>query len=264
MSQKVDFITYGDSSKYSISKKHIIGLAKESNFFDKCVPYKFNDLDTQFKKEFQEILISERGGGFYLWKLGLIEKHLSTIKDDDILVYSDSGSSFNYKAKERFKDYVEILNDSNFGNLRFESKKEHVEKKWTSRELFDYFNIDLNSDTANTTQLLGGHLLFKKNEHTFNFLNEFKKVIKYDNKLITDFYSKNQIDEFIENRHDQSIMSLISKLYGGEILENETFFSANSKEQKNYPFLSVRHYGHGLKDKIRYKFGYKKKTPIYF
>ena len=52
MNQKVDFITYGDSSKYSISKKHIIGLAKESNFFDKCVPYNFNDLDTQFKNEF--------------------------------------------------------------------------------------------------------------------------------------------------------------------------------------------------------------------
>ena len=43
-------------------------------------------------------------------------KKLKIQKGDNILVYSDSGSSFNYKAKERFKDYIEILNVSNFGN----------------------------------------------------------------------------------------------------------------------------------------------------
>ena len=48
---------------------------------------------------------------------------------------------------------------------------------------FDCFNIDLNSDITNTTQ----HL-FKKT--ILFFINEFKNVIKYDNKLITDFYSK--------------------------------------------------------------------------
>ena len=60
-------------------------------------------------------------------------------------------------------------------------------------------------------------------------------------------------------------MSVISKKYGGVILENETFFKKNSTSQFNYPFLSVRHYGHGFKDRIKYNYlRYKKNTPIYF
>ena len=37
-------------------------------------------------------------------------------------------------------------------------------------------------------------------------------------------YNNNQIKEFIENRHDQSILSVMSKKYGSEIIENETYF----------------------------------------
>ena len=93
---------------------------------------------------------------------------------------------------------------------------------------------------------------------------EFFDVLNDDENLITDYYKNGQIGEFIENRHDQSILSLISKKHGGEILENETFFKKNSIDQKQYPFLSVRHYGHGLRDRILYNLGFYKKTPIYF
>ena len=36
MKQKIYFITYGDSPKYSISKQHILGLARKSNFFEEA------------------------------------------------------------------------------------------------------------------------------------------------------------------------------------------------------------------------------------
>tara|TARA_B100001029_G_C15037961_1_gene441488 strand:+ start:36 stop:830 length:795 start_codon:yes stop_codon:yes gene_type:complete len=264
MNQKIDFITYGDSSKYTISKKHIINLAKHSNFFNNCVGYSQKDLDDEFKNKFDSILKHERGGGYYIWKIAIIKSHLKYLNNNDILIYCDSGSSFNYFAKKRFFEYIEIINNSKYGNLRFESKENHIEKFWTTKELFNYFSVDINSKIANTPQLLGGHIIFKKNDHTIDFLNLFTDAVINDQKLITDFYDSNQIEEFIENRHDQSIMSLISKKYGGEILQNETFFAKNSEEQKSFPFLSVRNYGHGLKDRIKYNLGYKINTPIYF
>ena len=49
-------------------------------------------------------------------------------------------------------------------------------------------------------------------------------VIDSDKNLITDHYNTNQISNFKENRHDQSILSLLSKKFGGVILKNETFF----------------------------------------
>lgn len=266
MANKIHFITYGDSKKYSISKKHIVGLARYSNFFDSCNSFSKKDLDYDFVNKYKEILNQKRGGGFYLWKPRIIFNFLKKINDNDILVYTDSGSSFNYLAKKRFFEYIEMLQVSEFGNLRIENPKNFIEKHWTTKELFSYFNVSVDSDIGNSAQLLGGHLLFKKNKHTENFLNEFFKLVDFDQNLITDFYEKNQIINFKENRHDQSIFSLLTKIFGGVILENETFFESNSLEQKDYPFLSVRNYGHGKKDNLRYYFNYKnyRKTPVYF
>ena len=158
------------------------------------------------------------------------------------------------------------MNSSNFGNLRFEDKKGQIEKYWTTKEILNFFDEDLDSNISNTTQLLGGHLLFKKNEHTKFFFEKFFEVINNDWKLITDFYNNEQIQGFEENRHDQSILSVLSKKYGGVILENETFFESNIDGQYRYPILSVRNYGHGFKDYIKYflNIDNKKNKPVYF
>ncbi len=266
MKQRIHFITYGDSPKYSISKKHILGLAKHSGFFESCSGYSKKDLDYEFINKYNDILNEERGGGYYLWKPRIIYNVLKNIKPDDVLVYTDSGSTFNYHAKNRFYDYIELLISSEFANLRFENKKQYIEKYWTSKELFEYFNVDIDSNNAESVQLMGGHLLFQNNEHTKNLLEEFFEVVNYDRKLITDFYTENSIKGFQENRHDQSILSLLTKTLGGVILENETFFDKGSETQKNYPFLSVRNYGHGKRDRIKFLINFKeiKKNPIYF
>ena len=38
----------------------------------------------------------------------------------------------------------------------------HIEKIWTIKEIFDYFNIDINSNISNTGQYVGGILIMKK------------------------------------------------------------------------------------------------------
>ena len=266
MKPKIHFITYGDKKKYSISTQHIISLAKESNFFETYKSYTKNDLSYDFIKKYQNILSQERGGGFYLWKPWIIKNALEKLNNNEFIVYSDSGSSFNYYAKKRFFEYIDMLYDSEFGNFRFESPKKFLEKYWTSKKLFDYFNLDFDSNEGNSPQLMGGHLIFQKNDHTDNFLNEFFKIIDHDHDLITDNYGNSELKNFQENRHDQSILSLLTKSLGGVFVENETFFSPNCEEQKSYPFLSVRNYGHGTRDRIKFKLNIKniKKTPVYF
>ena len=110
---------------------------------------------------------------YWIWKHYLLEKVLNEIDKNDILIYCDAGASFNYKAKKRFLEYIEILNNSEFGNLRIECEKIHIEKNWTSNELFNYFEIDKNSNIRSSTQLQGGHILLKNNSHSDLFINEF-------------------------------------------------------------------------------------------
>jgi hypothetical protein len=265
--QKIYFLTYGDSRKYSISKKHLISLAKESKFFENEISLSRLDLDTDFKQKYSDILSSPKGGGYWIWKHRIIMNLLNNLEENDIIFYTDAGSSFNYHAKKKFFEYINMLNESEFGNLRFEIGSSYIEKDWTTKELFDYFNINLNNKIATSPQLVGGHLFFKKCEHTHNFFEEFQKLLDFDEFLITDKYNNTtQINTFKENRHDQSIMSLISKKYGGEVLESQTYFNDDLNNQSDFPILSVRNYGHGLKDRLKYalNIGDIQKTPKYF
>jgi len=266
--QKLFFITYSDNKDYIVSKPHLISLAKYSGFFDQCIGYSFKDLDGNFINKYKEVLTMKRGGGYWLWKLNIIEKTLNEMQKDDILIYSDAGSSFNYHAKKRFQEYIEMVNDEkNYPHLRFESESHHIENEWTSRELFDYFGLKEDSKHGSSTQLSGGQMLFKKTDHTLDLLDSFHKVLEFDINLITDYYNDTkQIPQFKECRHDQSIWSLLSKTKGCIKLNNEIEFKGMPDLQYDFPFLAVRRKGHGLRDRIIYKVfkNSKKSKPEYF
>ena len=264
--KKYYFITYGDD-KFQTSKKHIIHLAKKFEIFEKCLAFGPNDLDSNFKKEFNEILRLNRGGGYWIWKHHIISKLLEEINSDDVVVYCDSGSSLNYFAKDRLLEYFNIINSSRFGSLMFECEKHHIEKQWTTKQILYYFDSENNSNIVNSTQLEATQMIFKKNKSSNFFLSEYKNIIKHDPYLITDKYNDSgQKSYFIENRHDQSIFSVIAKKYGSEVLSNESNHQKNLSNQYKFPFLAVRTYGHGKKDKIKYALNYKdyRNKPIYF
>lgn len=160
-----------------------------------------------------------------------------------------------------------MLNDTDYGNFRIECESIHKENQWTTSQLFDYFNIDPRSEVGNSVQLEATHMIFKKNKHTSEYFNEYKKLLKFDPYLITDKYNNlNQSSYFKENRHDQSIFSLLTKTIGGVVIKNETEFKRNHEEQYNYPFLAVRKHGHGLRDSLKFLSNLDKKNnqPIYF
>lgn len=264
--QKIYFITYG-TKNFRIAKSHLISVAKESGLFEKVIGFNQNSLSNEFINKYKNILTSPRGAGYWIWKHEIINSVLENINEGDLVVYSDSGSSFNYFAKNRFNEYIDMLNESNYGNFRIECESIHKENDWTTAELFNYFDINFDSDIAKDTQLEATHMIFKKNEHTENYINEYKKLLNFDPYLITDKYNLDgQIDSFKENRHDQSIFSLLSKIYGGVTIKNETHFTEEKDAQVNYPFLAVRKHGHGLKDTIKYISNYQdmKYSPVYF
>ena len=72
-------------------------------------------------------------------------------------------------------------------------------------------------------------MFYKKNKTNIDFFQEYKKLLKSDQNLITDFYTKNQYKTFITNRHDQSIFSLLGKTYNSYILENQTEFRTKKR-----------------------------------
>jgi len=246
------FLTYGDDA-YHYSKKHLTYLAKESNYFHKIISLGPKDLDSDFKNTFKDTLSKSKGGGYWIWKHEIISSLLNKINLNDIILYCDAGSSFNNlpEARSTFEHYLEIIGDKKNTFLRFETEKQFLEKQYTSKQLFEYFNLNLNSKIANSTQLQAGVLFVKKNEESHDFFNEYRNTLDSDVKLLTDFYNKNQIKEFVENRHDQSIFSILGKIYNSYTIENETEFKNRIDQQYKYPILTVRAANHGIKDRIK-------------
>tara|TARA_B100000700_G_C15019727_1_gene845086 strand:- start:315 stop:1139 length:825 start_codon:yes stop_codon:yes gene_type:complete len=264
---KIYFLTYGNKA-FHYSKIHLCSLAKESGFYDGIISLKPSDLDKNFRLKFENILKEGRGSGYWIWKHEIINELLKKINKNDVILYCDAGSSINNgaKAKERFSDYLNIIHDRDVDFLRFETEKQFMENQYTSKELFKATNIQGTSKIANTTQLQAGVMFYKKNDTNLEFFQEYKSILYNDPNLITDYYQKNQKNTFIENRHDQSIFSILGKKYNSYTLDNETEFRERKHLQYDFPILTVRAYNHGLRDKLKlslFKPIYGKKT-IFF
>ena len=265
--QKIVFLTYSDGKHYKLSQKHLTYLAKDCGFFDIVYSFKKSDIESNFLNKYSYSMSQPRSAGHCIWKVYFISKVLDNLEDNDIAIYLDAGSTLNFRGKDRFLEYIELINSSDFGNLMFEHPEGHIEKYWTTKRLFQYFNINEKSEITNSNQLIGGHLIFQKTEHTKKLLNEFYKLINFDEKLITYYYnSEENYEGFIENRHDQSIWSLLSKVYGGVVVGNEHNFRHRENQQYSFPFLSTKHSSQNLLFEFIFKLFNKKAIshPRYF
>ena len=220
----IHFITYGDSM-YNETKQRLYNQASNLGWFDKITSYGPEDLDEEFKEKFKEILALPRGGGYWIWKPYIINKHMQMIKDDDILIYLDAGCYINPKGFERFKEYIEILKNNDEGCISFQMNH-HIEKKWTTKEIFENFNINSDSkDIIESGQIIATVKMFRKCANSINIVSAWLNALHANPLLFTDHYNKNkQCEIFIDNRHDQSICSVLCKLYKTIILEDETYF----------------------------------------
>jgi hypothetical protein len=220
----IHFITYGDSI-YEETKQRLYNQASNLEWFDTITSYSPEDLDTDFKDKFKDILKLPRGGGYWIWKPYIINKHLQMIKDDDILIYLDAGCYINPKGFERFKEYIEMLKNSEEACISFQMNH-HIEKKWTTQEIFESFNIHSDSkDILESGQIIATVKMFRKCANSINIVSAWLNALHANPLLFTDHYNKNnQCEMFIDNRHDQSICSVLCKLYKTIILEDETYF----------------------------------------
>jgi len=241
----IHFITYGDSL-YEDTKKRLHNQAKNLGWFDYVTSYGPDDLEQDFKEQFKDILELPRGGGYWIWKPYIINKHMKKINDDDILIYLDAGCYINPKGFDRFKEYIEILKNSNEACISFQMSN-HIEKRWTTKEIFEHFNINcktgVSDDILETGQIVGGIKMFKKNSNSMNIISAWLNPLYQNPLLFTDHYNNNiQCDIFVDNRHDQSICSVVCKLYKTILLEDETFFADGfgSKESIKFPFWATR------------------------
>lgn len=235
----IHFITYGDDT-FKHARERILKEANDFGIFKTVRGFCRDDLSPSFIDEYKDILDKQRGGGYWLWKLDILRQTIHTIKENDFLIYCDAGCKLNKFGIKRLYEYFDMFKDTKYGMLSFQMI-DQPEQYWTISQLFDYFETPQHH--KDTGQYLGGILLIRKNTHFMNYLSEFEKCIQYDKYMITDKYNKiNQSAVFQDNRHDQSISSLLRKKYGSIVVEgDETFILPfGGIQSRKYPFWAIR------------------------
>ena len=264
MNQKLYFISYGDKH-YSIQKKRIGYQAKKFKIFNNVILYSQNSLDNRFLNKFSNLFDDNIGGGYWVWKSYIVLKTFNLMKEGDILLYVDSGSTLNVSGKKRLIDYIDKLNSSGKSILCFQMNN-LVEKEWTTKQVFEALNVNNKPHITNTPQIMGGVFLVKKSNESIKFFQNFQAHVHADNNLITNYYQDVQDTKFKSCRHDQSLFSVMCKLTNQLILEDETYFLDNSHLQYDYPILTVRDGPYSLWQKIKFYvfYPYNIQKEIYF
>ncbi len=178
---------------------------------DMVIEYSENDIDAEFRAANREILDNSRGGGYYLWKPYVFYKAYQELSEGDYLIYTDAGSIY----VDEIQKLIDCMEREQVNIMIFCLENEMLERKHTKRDAFILTGCD-EPRYADTPQSIGGYMVCKKSQDVEDF---FKEVLKYaqDIRVISDDPNTQGVEnypEFESHRHDQSVISLISKKRG--------------------------------------------------
>lgn len=174
---------------------------------DKVREYSPKDIPADFYAKNKFILDQPRGAGYWLWKPWIIKDALSSVNFGDYVLYVDSGAFF--VAPPRM--LINALENAKMDVMCF-SMTIYLEKVWSKRDAFILMDCD-QEEYANSPQRCATYLLLKKTTDSVALIDEFLWYAQ-DPRIITDMpnqLGKENYDGFQDNRHDQTIWSLLTK-----------------------------------------------------
>ncbi len=193
---------------------------------DRVIEYGPDDIDEAFRRRNREILDTPRGGGYYLWKPYFYRKAYDELGEGDYLVYIDSGAVYINKIQY----LIDCMEQEETPLMIFSLEQERIEKGNTKRDAFVLTGCD-EARYTDTPQSIGGYFVCKKAPEVKAYLDE---VLHYaqDIRIISDkpnVMGLPNYAEFADHRHDQSVISLMSKKYGFKRFRDPSQFGMTNR-----------------------------------
>ena len=218
---KIVAISYGSEQydkQLEYNGKSALEIAKVNEFYG----YKPKDIDHDFREKNKYILEKGRGNGYWLWKPYFLYKTLKEKLDyGDYLIYSDAAVMYVDSAQK----LVDFLKEKKLD--MYLHRLPHLERQYTKRDAFILLGVD-QPFYAETGQFNAAFQIYRKTKFTEFFLEEYLYYAQ-DKRIITDDANElgvGNYDDFRDHRHDQSILSLLTKKYG-QVNANKTNLDIN-------------------------------------
>ena len=215
------------------SVKRLQEQALNSNFYYSIKIITPNNFNQETKTKVTNLLKKgkKRGYGYWFWKPFFLSKIMKEINDGDIIHYMDIGCHIKKTGSNRFYEYINPLTDTSKWLVAFQYHANKIEClnqikfpkreefKYTKSDLFEYFHCINKKEITHSPQFWSGSFFIKKNDNAERFVKKWNKVFEERFDLIDDTPSNiKNFSGFIENRHDQSVFSILCKFFSIESL----------------------------------------------
>lgn len=249
--KEVAFLSFADS-RFQSTLARLRREVIESNMFDNVWIHDESDLKKEILSEIKRRFNNnKRGFGYWLWKPFLILQKLKLIENNSILVYADAGCHVRGN-RQRLRHYINLLEEEHCGILSFQKPYHHeltgkenyyLERRWTKMDTFFHFGLHNNPIIMDTPQIVSGVLIIKKNSESIDILKRWYRIMYDHFELVNDDTSaRTNHSGFIENRHDQSILSLLLKKQDAKVLGTEEI-EGDKALFNDHPILALRDIG---------------------
>lgn len=257
-------INYSDTNFKNAQKLNTWSLYHNGKV-DKVIEYSPKDLDADFIERNKEILSMQIGGGYWLWKPYIIRKAYNLLNEGDYLFYCDSGTVI----LKPIQTLIESMEKASTNVMPFQLT--FPERMYSKRDAFVLMECD-SSEFSDSKQRLAGYMILKKATPCSNKPNFFADLdllltqwlhFSMDARIITDQPNAMNLPnykDFIENRHDQTVWSLLTKKYGipafrdpSQYGENTEKFDEDVVKRSLYPIVIDLHRNMYLKTWREYK-----------
>lgn len=247
LSSKVHLITFGEGDGLQRSAAlRLKNQAITTGWFETIRAYGIATLmkDRTWYENNKKFLHSNpRGFGYWIWKPYLIWKTLINIPTNDILLYLDAGYEINPLGKERFEQYIELVENKYIVGWQLQDQPTSF---WTKADVLRYFGLANTSQILELPQRESSFHLAKNNATTRSFYRDFSLICCDSNYSLVD--DTPSIDQeqlvFREHRHDQAIFSLLTYEQSiGLFPNNESYFTEqwnSGVHPSKYPFAAMR------------------------
>ena len=189
------------------SKLKAIKSARNPGGFDFSTVHGIDSLSKEFRYAHSRILRQTRGCGFWLWKPYIILKTLiENMSDNDLLMYQDAGAHLIGDAGPLLK----LAQKLDPGIVIFHTR--FLENVFTKRDAYILMDMD-DARVYESYQRLASFVILRKSCQSLQFVMEWLAYLS-DPRIVTDIdnqMGKPNLRTFKENRHDQTVLSLLSK-----------------------------------------------------
>jgi len=200
---KLYIISFGQTGYYHKLASSIV--YKVGINYNKAMPIAYDE--NFLPQEFIEYArVHPRGYGYWRWKPYIIMNTLINMESDDVLLYIDGRSHFKANKISFLDEFV----SSKEYDMAVSKLSSHKEVNYSTSQVLEFFKAT--NEMKNSAQYSASIIVIRKNNKTLNLIEAWSTVLDEQRKLFRDDHNELQNSEcFIENRHDQSALSLLIK-----------------------------------------------------